>query len=99
MQMNDLQGAFIDFSHAIEIYPDFVKAYMNRSIVRQKLNDINGALADREKADQIIENVKQNQDSYISYADTTENFKSLITFKSMERPKILDMNSKLSIQR
>ena len=57
MRVNDLQGAFIDFSHAIEIYPDFAKAYINRSTVRQRLNDINGAIDDREKADQIIENV------------------------------------------
>lgn len=85
LEVNDLQGAFIDFTQAIEIYPDFVKAYMNRSVVRQRLHDINGAITDREKADQIIKNVNQNQNSYISYADTTEDFQSLITFKSSSR--------------
>ena len=54
--MEDLQGAFIDFTQAIEIYPDFAKAYMNRSVVRQRLNDIAGSIDDREKAEQIINN-------------------------------------------
>jgi tetratricopeptide (TPR) repeat protein len=85
LKVHDLQGAFIDFTYAIDIYPNFAKAYLNRSIVRQKLNDISGALADKEQADKIIENVRQNKDSYVSYADTTENFQKLITLKSSNR--------------
>ncbi len=85
VEINDLQGAFIDFTQAIEIYPDFVKAYINRSIVRHKLNDAQGAFADREKANQIIASVQQRKDSHVSYADTSENLRSLITFKSSNR--------------
>jgi len=85
LKLHDLQGAFIDFTYAIDIYPNFAKAYLNRSIVRQKLNDISGALADKEEAEKIIENVRQNKDSYVSYADTTENFQKLITLKSSNR--------------
>lgn len=85
LEINDLQGAFIDFTQAIEIYPDFVKAYINRSIVRHKLNDAQGAFADREKANQIIASVQQRKDSHVSYADTTENLRSLITLKSSNR--------------
>ena len=84
-EINDLQGAFIDFSKAIEIYPDFVKAYISRSIVRHKLNDAQGAFSDREKANQIIASVQQKKDSHVSYADTTENLRNLITLKSSNR--------------
>ncbi|MBI9052972.1 MAG: tetratricopeptide repeat protein [Bacteroidales bacterium] len=85
LDMEDLQGAFMDFTQAIEIYPDFAKAYLNRSIVRHKLNDAQGAFADKEKANEIIASVKQNSDSHVSYADTTENLQSLITLKSSSR--------------
>ena len=85
LELNDLQGAFIDLSRAIEIYPDFAKAYLNRSYVRQKLNDIKGAYADKEKAEKIIASVNADKEQYASFADTSTNFKSFITFKTSNR--------------
>ena len=85
LDANDYQGAFIDFSHAIEIYPDFAKAYLNRSFVRQKLNDIKGSFADKEKAEKIIASVNSKKDENMSYADTSYNFESFVTFKTSNR--------------
>lgn len=44
--MNDLQGALIDYNNAIELQHDYLRAYTNRAVVKCKLNDFAGALSD-----------------------------------------------------
>ncbi|HIF49558.1 MAG TPA: tetratricopeptide repeat protein [Cytophagales bacterium] len=42
----DYNGAIVDFTKSIELNPNFVYAYFNRGVVKEIMNDRNGACAD-----------------------------------------------------
>jgi tetratricopeptide (TPR) repeat protein len=48
--LKDYYGTIEDYSKAIEINPDYVKAYSNRGVAKYNLRDLNGACADWKKA-------------------------------------------------
>ena len=50
MNLKDYYGAISDYIKAIELDPTFIKAYINRSIAKEKIGDINGACFDAKKA-------------------------------------------------
>jgi tetratricopeptide (TPR) repeat protein len=72
-QMEQWQDAIHDFSAAIALVPDFVGAWINRSLARKALLDENGSDADYQKAMQIIAAMNPdtgNPDSlYQQYSD------------------------------
>ena len=45
-----------DFNKAIEINPHGINAYINRAILRKKQGDLEGSLADQNKAIQLTTN-------------------------------------------
>ncbi|MFP4047626.1 MAG: tetratricopeptide repeat protein [Bacteroidales bacterium] len=81
MERNNYTRAVRDFSLAINLYPDFAKAYMNRSIARAELDDLEGAYEDRQKARQIFSEYNTDQLEEMNFADTSENFKRLISLQ------------------
>ena len=76
--------AIKDFTMAIRFYPNFAKAYINRSIARKRLQDHKGAQADREKARQITQAYRDNQLEKVNFADTSENFRRLISLQNSQ---------------
>ena len=48
--LEDYYGAIADYTKAIELDPDDVTAYKNRSVAKEILGDLNGACADARKA-------------------------------------------------
>ena len=81
METGDLQGAFIDLSQAIEIYPDFAKAYQARSSARNLIGDRIGAMKDQETAKKKIDEymAKNPGDTTLTeFMDTAYNFKKII---------------------
>lgn len=82
MEKNSLGKAIRDFSLAIRFYPNFAKAYMNRAIARQRLQDYQGARKDRKKAEEIFTAYRQNELKQINFADTSENFRRLISLQN-----------------
>jgi tetratricopeptide (TPR) repeat protein len=52
--MNNYSEAEMDFSTAIEIFPDFAGAYINRSAARSAMKDKKGAKEDHDRASEII---------------------------------------------
>ncbi len=84
MKKNSYGKAIKDFTMAIRYYPDFAKAYMNRAIARQQLQDYKGAQKDRQKAKQIFAAYQKNELNQINFADTTENFRRLISLQSSQ---------------
>ncbi len=50
---NDVEGALVDYSKAIELNPTFADAYNNRGSIKSDLGDIQGATADFAKAIEI----------------------------------------------
>ncbi len=46
---NYLQGAIESFNQAIELYPEFEKAYFNRGSVKFQMKDYQGAMTDINK--------------------------------------------------
>ncbi len=81
MERNAYSKAIRDFSLAIDLYPNFAKAYINRSIARARLEDYQGAQRDRQIARQIYSDYKDNQLEQINFADTSENFRRLISLQ------------------
>ena len=51
----DWKGALQDYSKAIELDPDFVKAYGNRAYVRNILGDYKGVVEDYDKVIELIQ--------------------------------------------
>jgi tetratricopeptide (TPR) repeat protein len=49
-QEGDMGGAMADYTKAIELKPDYAKAYSNRGLVKRGKGDMDGALADFNKA-------------------------------------------------
>jgi tetratricopeptide (TPR) repeat protein len=82
METGEYAKAIKDFTLAINYYPHFAKAYINRSIARKKLDDIQGAQADRQKARRITQAHRDDRLQKVNFADTSENFKRLISLQS-----------------
>jgi len=76
--------AIKDFTLAIRLYPNFAKAYINRATARRKLQDYQGAQADQEKARQITQAYRDNQLEKVNFADTSENFRRLISLQNSQ---------------
>ncbi|MGE5432929.1 MAG: tetratricopeptide repeat protein [Syntrophomonadaceae bacterium] len=50
LQEGDKAGAMLDFSNAIEFYPKFSQAYLQRGNIEAELNELTDAIADYSKA-------------------------------------------------
>jgi len=48
------RAAIVAFDQAIELYPDYIAAYQQRAKSRQALGDLEGATADRNRAQELI---------------------------------------------
>jgi len=95
MKKNSYGKAIRDFTMAIRYYPDFAKAYMNRAAARQRLQDYKGAQKDRQKAKQIFAAYQKNELKQINFADTSENFRRLISLQSSQNlPKQFSKSDK-----
>ena len=46
----DNYGAIADYTKAIELDPDYARAYNNRGLVKKNIGDLNGACSDWRKA-------------------------------------------------
>lgn len=84
MEKNNYVQAIRDFTLAINFYPNFAKAYINRSIAREQLQDYQGARNDKQKAQQIFASYQKNELNQINFADTSENFRRLISLQSSQ---------------
>lgn len=84
MRKNSYGNAIRDFTMAIRYYPDFAKAYMNRAVARKRLQDYKGAQKDRQKAKQIFAAYQKNELNQLNFADTSENFRRLISLQSSQ---------------
>ena len=84
MQTGEYGKAIRDFTMAIRYYPNFAKAYVNRSLARKKLEDYSGARQDRRMAQQITQSYRNNQLEKINFADTSENFRRLISLQGSQ---------------
>jgi tetratricopeptide (TPR) repeat protein len=84
-ELKKYRKAEADFSTAIEIFPDFVGAYVNRSAARDKLKDLKGAAEDHDIAVKIIEMVNNSEVNpetlYKRYADSAY-FKKIIELEA-----------------
>lgn len=83
-RLGELEKAAEDYTRAIELYPDFAAAYINRSLIKQLLHDNKGARQDRLTAERKIAEYRLRlQDSTFSaseYADTSQRFNRLLSF-------------------
>ena len=62
-KLEDHNGAIADYTKAIEIYPQYFDAIMNRSIAREILGDIKGACSDAKKIVSLgFTGIKNNND-------------------------------------
>ena len=83
--MNDLNNAENDFSKVIELFPDYIDAWVNRSIVKYEKGDTKGAEADRYKAMEIMELINNDNNNIDSLYNTYSNsidYDKIIAFDS-----------------
>ena len=63
--LGELDGAIDDFTHAIELYPEYGESYLNRGVVKEMQRDVKGACRDWQKASDLgvisAENYINNQ--------------------------------------
>jgi tetratricopeptide (TPR) repeat protein len=80
--LGEIERAVEDYSKAIELYPDFANAYLNRGRLRYLLRDKNGSRRDQETAERKIAEYKSrvSDSSYSIYSDTTHRFDKLLSF-------------------
>src|ERR1039458_7799124 len=82
-QKGDLDGAMADYTKAIELKPDYAKAYSNRGLVKRGKGDLDGASADFNKTIELNPSLAQpyynrgnvkaeNNDLYGAIADFTK---------------------------
>ncbi|MDE6861609.1 MAG: tetratricopeptide repeat protein, partial [Alistipes sp.] len=83
-QLGAIAAAIADYSKAIDLYPDFANAYINRSILRRAKHDVAGADRDHATAQRKIAEYKNRlkDSTYSIYADTTQRFDKLLSFES-----------------
>ena len=83
-RIGDIEKAIEDYSRAINLYPDFANAYLNRSQLRMMMGDMKGAQSDHKAANEKIAEYKSRlSDSTATpsiYADTTHKFDKLLSF-------------------
>ena len=83
-RIGDIEKAIEDYSRAIDLYPDFANAYLNRSQLRMMMGDMKGAQSDHKAANEKIAEYKSRlSDSTATpsiYADTTHKFDKLLSF-------------------
>ena len=83
--MNDLDNAEEDFTKVIELFPDFIDAWVNRSVIRYEKGDMEGAESDRYKSREIIELISGNEDNidslYNIYSKSID-YDKIIAFES-----------------
>lgn len=81
-RLGDLEGAERDYTRAIELYPDFANAYLNRSALRYALHNPKAAKRDEEIAQRKIAEYKSHlkDSTYSIYADTTQRMDKLLAF-------------------
>ena len=61
MNLKDYYGAISDYIKAIELDPKYIKAYINRSIAKEIIGDINSACSDAKKAFSLGHTASDNQ--------------------------------------
>jgi tetratricopeptide (TPR) repeat protein len=72
--------AYEDYTKAIELYPDFAKAYMNRSYVENMMGHRQASKADYETAQQKVREYRaKNSTDEGSFADTTKKYSALLS--------------------
>jgi tetratricopeptide (TPR) repeat protein len=54
LRLTKFDRAVADFSEAIRLQPNYINAYVNRSVARKHMGDSSGAVADQRKAAQLI---------------------------------------------
>jgi tetratricopeptide (TPR) repeat protein len=76
------RDALEDYNRAIELYPDFANAYMNRSYVKYQLGQNFSAQEDRDLARKKVQEHRaqlgQGEDEFAPFADTTQRFDRLL---------------------
>jgi hypothetical protein len=83
--MKELDNAENDFTKVIELFPDFIDAWVNRSVVRYEKGDIQGAEIDRYKSKEIINLVSGNEksiDSLYNVYSKSIDYDKIIAFES-----------------
>ena len=97
MEMGRWQDALADYNKAIELYPDFAKAYMNRAYVENMLGLKRASKADYETArKKIAEYRSKSAEGEASFADTTRKYSSLLALMPILLKRI-SMTSSCSI--
>jgi len=80
LELNKTDDAEADFSKCIDIYPEFVGAYVNRSVVRQGKGDRYGAQQDHDRAMEII--ASKNDDS-TNYENVYKRYQDSVYFNKI----------------
>ena len=75
--MGRWQDALEDYNKSIELYPDFAKAYLNRSYVENMLGRTRESRADYQTAQQKVRDYRARSGE-TSFADTTRQYSSLL---------------------
>ena len=89
-----LENAVDDYDMAIELYPDFAKAYMNRSYVKNLLGDMKSSKKDYDTAQRKVKEYREkNITNAGSFADTTKKYSSLLSLDAEFAKK--DFNDEL----
>jgi tetratricopeptide (TPR) repeat protein len=83
-RLGNIEEALKDFTRAIELYPDFANAYLNRSHLHYLKGNRSAARADQEEAQRKIAAYRSrlSDSTYSIYADTTQHFDRLLSFDS-----------------
>ena len=102
MVLQDLTEAVNDFSHAVELRPDFILAYFNRAVVRSKLMKIesldeNTSTGDIQNLTLNIQTKQSNsfQPATQSKAESTGSFKTDESRRSFEYNQIIQDYDKI----
>ena len=85
------RNALEDYDKAIELYPDFAKAYMNRAYVKNLLGNFKDSQKDYDIAQRKVREYREkNITDAGSFADTTKKYSSLLTFEAEFAQKDFD---------
>jgi tetratricopeptide (TPR) repeat protein len=82
-RLGNTHEAMDDYSRAIELYPDFAAAYINRSELKRKTGDMRGAKHDLNTAQQKIAEYRSrlwDSTRVSEFADTSRRFNRLLSF-------------------
>ena len=95
MELGLYQNALEDYDKAIELYPDFAKAYMNRSVVKYMLKQYKASKKDYDLAMNKVKEyrAKNMSDDALNFADTTKKYSSLLALDAEFAKK--DFNDEL----